>query len=187
MRRIIHTNRLALRPITLNDAPAFSRLAGEFEIARMTGSIPSPFPLLSAEIRTMMFSSAWRQGQEYSYAITMDQTELMGVTSLFKRKISDGFELGYWIGRPFWGNGYMTEACAAIISAAEDDLGLDVITAGVFADNPGSIRVLQKLGFISTGQIDDYFSIARLQKAKSLGFVRRKYGQGLRREQRPAI
>ena len=174
MERVIKTDRLVLRPITLEDAPAFSKLAGDFDIAKMTGSIPSPFPVLSAEVRTMMFEAAWRQHTEYSYAISIDGGALMGELSLFKRKGESGFELGYWLGRPYWGHGYMTEACQALIETAENSLGLTHIKAGVFEDNPGSIRILEKLGFEGLGPEADYFSIARLCKAKSLGFIRRK-------------
>ncbi len=187
MERIINTDRLVLRPVTLGDAPDFSKLAGEYDIAKMTGSIPSPFPLLSAEIRTIMFEAAWRQHVEYSYAISIDGGEMMGELSLFKRKGEDGFELGYWLGRPFWGQGYMTEACQALIDVAENKLGLTQITAGVFEDNPGSIRILEKLGFEGLGSEADYFSIARLCKAKSLGFIRHKDADHLHTGSRAVI
>jgi RimJ/RimL family protein N-acetyltransferase len=60
--------------------------------------------------------------------------------------------LGYWIGRPYWGRGYATEAIGALTAhsfAAFPDA--DVIGAGVFADNPASRRVLEKLGFHNAG------------------------------------
>ena len=173
MQRTIKTDRLVLRPIMFDDAPALSRLGSDYDIASMTGSIPHPFPLISAEIRTMMFSAGWRQGTEYSYAISNGGGDLMGVASLFRRKDAEDLELGYWIGRPYWGAGYITEACQALIACAENTMGLKKILAGVFADNPGSMRVLEKLGFECTGPEKDYFSIARLGKAKSIGYIRR--------------
>lgn len=187
MERIIYTERLVLRPVKFEDAPALSRMAGDYHIARMTGSIPSPFPIISAEIRTMLFESAWRRGLEYSYAISVEGGELIGIVSLFRRSETSDFELGYWLGRPYWGNGYMTEACRALIDCAEDRLGVTTLTAGVFSDNPGSVRILEKLGFTNTGVIDQYFSIARLCKAESLNFIRRKGASLLRAEQAPRI
>lgn len=187
MKRTIKTERLVLRPITLGDAPEFARLAGDFDIAKMTGSIPSPFPVISAEIRTMMFEMAWRQGTEYSYAISKAGGDLMGELSLFRRKGAESFELGYWIGKPYWGHGYMTEACSALIACAEEHLGVTTLVAGVFSDNPGSVRILEKLGFTNTGVINQYFSIARLCKAESLNFIRRKGAALLREERAPLI
>lgn len=187
MKRTITTDRLVLRPITLSDAPEFARLAGDFDIAKMTGSIPSPFPVISAEIRTMMFEMAWRQGTEYSYAISLAGGELMGELSLFRRKDVEHFELGYWLGKPYWGKGFMTEACTALIACAENDLGIDTLFAGVFSDNPGSVRILEKLGFKNTGVVNQYFSIARLCKAESLNFIRRKGSALLRDAPSPLI
>lgn len=119
MRSIIETERLVLRPITLEDAPLFAKLGGEKDIARMTGSFPYPFPLISVEVKIMMLNAQRRRGVAYPYAITRDGGDIMGVTDLFRRDGSSPFELGYWIGKPFWGKGYMTEACAGIIREAE--------------------------------------------------------------------
>ena len=171
MRATLHTDRLLLRPVAFGDAPAISVLAGDYDIAKMTGSIPHPFPVISAEIRTMAFNAAWKNGNEYAYAITENGHNLMGIVSLFRRAQNFPFELGYWIGRPFWGNGYMTEACKALIREAQTSLSLTQIVAGVFFDNDVSVRVLEKLGFVFTGTGEDYFSIARLSHAKSLDFV----------------
>jgi RimJ/RimL family protein N-acetyltransferase len=171
MRDIIKTKRLLLRPITMADAEAMAQLAGDFDIARMTGSIPHPFPVLSAEIRVTLFEVGRRRGLQYAYAITQDGGALMGIISLFRPNTDADFEIGYWIGKPYWQKGYMTEACKAIIHEAKHSLGLTTITAGVFSDNPASIHILKKLGFVASGPDSYYFSISRLCKAKSLSFV----------------
>ncbi len=60
-------------------------------------------------------------------------------------------ELGYWIGVPFWGCGYMTEAARCLIAHAFGDLGYEVLTASARVSNPASRRVLEKWGFQWTG------------------------------------
>ena len=60
-------------------------------------------------------------------------------------------EIGYWLGVPFWGNGYATEAARALIDHAFGDLGHEVLHAGARVSNPASRRVLEKCGFQWTG------------------------------------
>ena len=59
--------------------------------------------------------------------------------------------LGYWLGKPFWGRGYMTEAASALIDAYFEQTKSNEIISGAFADNTGSQAVLGKLGFVRTG------------------------------------
>ncbi|MEP3653636.1 MAG: GNAT family N-acetyltransferase [Litorimonas sp.] len=172
MRDIIETNRLVLRQTEQRDAKAISVLGSDFDIARMTGSFPYPFPLLSAEFKIMTFHAAKRRGLAHPYAITLKgEDELIGITDLFKRGPDTLWEIGYWIGRPHWGHGYMTEACIALLNEADFSLGREDRVAGVFTDNPGSARVLEKLGFKPLGEPESYFSMARLKKAPSQDFV----------------
>ncbi len=174
MRDIIETERLTLRQTKLRDAAAFSKLVSDFDIARMTGSIAYPYPLLSAEFKIMTFHAAKRRGLAHPYAITLtDEDEMIGVADLFKRSADELWEIGYWIGQAFWGNGFMTEACRALLAEANATMGAEDRIAGVFTDNPGSARVLEKLGFEKSGKPDEYFSTARLSNAESQDFILR--------------
>lgn len=170
MRDRLETERLVLRQLTLDDAKALSHLGGDLDIARMTGSFPHPFPLLSAEFKIMHMQQLRRRGLAYPYAITENGGGLMGITDLFRRDENSAFELGYWIGKPYWGHGYMTESCQALITEAQKTLGVTRLVAGVYEDNPASQQVLFKLGFEHNGTEGMYFSMARLQKANSLSF-----------------
>ena len=60
-------------------------------------------------------------------------------------------ELGYWIGRPYWGLGFATEASRAVVEIAKT-IGHKKLVASHFTDNPASGKVLRKLGFQSTGK-----------------------------------
>ncbi len=168
MRDILNTKRLVLRQLELGDAPAISRLAGEYDIACMTGSFPHPFPLLSAEFKVMDLQQKKRRSLAYPYAITFDGGELMGMVDLFRRETDAALEIGYWLGKPYWRQGYITEAANAIIAESHKTLGADSLIAGVFSDNLASLRVLQKLGFELTGRAEMYFSMSRLEKVHSL-------------------
>ena len=76
---------------------------------------------------------------------------------LFRSAPEAVLEIGYWIGKPYWGQGLSTEAAKAIIKEARETLGIKALMAGAFADNPSSLRVLEKLGFKRTGEEDDVF------------------------------
>lgn len=168
MRNEIGTERLVLRQLALNDVAAFSKLADDYNISKMTGSLPHPFPLYSAEFKIMYLRQQKRRGLAYPYAITVNGGELIGVMDLFRSAPDTALEIGYWIGKPYWGQGLSTEAAKAIIQEAKDRLGVQALMAGVFADNPASLRVLEKLGFKTTGSEEMYFSIARMEKARSV-------------------
>ena len=168
MRDEIRTERLVLRQLTLDDAKAFSELADDYDIAKMTGSLPHPMPLYSAEFKIMYLHRQKQRGLAYPYAITRDGGELIGVMDLSRSAQDTVLEIGYWIGKPFWGQGLSTEAAKGIIQEARDTLGVSALVAGVFADNPASLRVLEKLGFQPTGHKEMYFCMARLKKVRSI-------------------
>lgn len=168
MRQEIGTERLVLRQLTLSDAKAFSELAGDYDIAKMTGSIPHPFPLFSAEFKIMYLRRQAQRGLAYPYAITRDGKDLIGVIDLFRGTPDAALEIGYWVGKPYWGKGLATEAAQAIINEAKNTLGVCALMAGAYADNPASLHVLEKLGFKPTGNEEMYFSMARLKKVRSI-------------------
>jgi len=160
---------LTLRPLRLNDAPAFAKHASDQDIARMTGSFPRYFPLISAEFRIMHMNAQKRRGLSFNYAITQTgQDQLIGVMDLFRPASDEILEIGYWTAKPFWGKGYATEAGRMILEAAQEHLGVKRIKASVYTDNPASLRVLEKLGFEKFGPIQPHFSMARLEKAPSI-------------------
>lgn len=93
-------------------------------------------------------------------------------------------ELGYWIARPHWGQGYATEAGAAVLEVAAA-LGHGEILASHFLDNPASARVLRKLGFEPTGVIQERWSCGRGAHAQTV-LYRRLLGQDRTPSQRAA-
>jgi RimJ/RimL family protein N-acetyltransferase len=74
-------------------------------------------------------------------------------------------EIGYWIARAHWGQGYATEAATAMRDWVSQTFGCRAIVAGHFADNDASGRVLVKCGFLYTGEVQSRFSLARGEDA----------------------
>lgn len=166
------TPRLILRELRLSDAPRFAELTSDNGVARMTASFPHPMPQISAEFFIMRFTERRRAGLAYPYAITtQSHDDIIGMMDIFKNGAGQ-WEIGYWLGRPSWGQGYATEAGAAILDLAQSVLSITEVHAGVYADNTGSERVLTKLGFAPTGEADNMFSMGRLQKAPGKRYIR---------------
>jgi len=102
--------------------------------------------------------------------MTENGDDLIGVMDVFRRRSDSAYELGYWVARDHWGKGYASEAAITVMNEVSSHLGISRFVAGVFADNPASMRVLEKIGFKKTGSEGGYFSMARLKHAESIGF-----------------
>jgi RimJ/RimL family protein N-acetyltransferase len=161
----LETRRLRLRPLVVADAQPMTPLADDPGVARMTTAIPHPFSAQVAEdfITRMQAADPARQR---AFAVERHDGVFMGVLGLHP---SDGLatELGYWLGRPFWGAGYMTEAVTAALAWARETWGRRALTSGHFADNVASSGVLVKSGFLYTGQVEPRFSLARGEAAQT--------------------
>ena len=152
------TPRLLLRPGWTEDAPALAKAIADETIVRNLSSAPWPFALRDAEA----FLAAPRDPVLPSLLIferTVSEPLLVGACGL-GRRASGNVELGYWVARPYWGRGFATEAGEALLGMARA-IGLRRLEASHFLDNPASGRVLEKLGFQSTGMIAARLSCAR--------------------------
>ena len=177
---------LTLRPIRLSDAERFSGYVTDMDVARMTRQFPRHFPLYSAEFRIMYMTSQKHRGLSYNYAITKTGDDgLIGAVELFRRSADDMFEIDYWIAKPFWGQGYATDAANMIIQAAKHHLGITRLKADVFADNPACLRVMEKLGFEKQGQVELSFSMARLEQTPSINLSLELTGERLSEPRSP--
>jgi len=148
---MLTTERLLLRNYTLADAPAMHRLIGAREVAQNTLRIPHPYPFEEAE-RWIASHDALRANGEHVFAVVIRATEdLAGTVGLHVKADHNHAELGYWIGVPYWGLGYATEAAGAVVRFGFESLSLNRIFACHFVRNPASGRVLRKLGMQHEG------------------------------------
>jgi RimJ/RimL family protein N-acetyltransferase len=152
------TERLLLRPGWAEDAPALAKAIADEAIVRNLALAPWPYGL--DEARTFLENTADPVLPSFLLLRrTAGEPELVGGAG-FGRSPGGGVEIGYWIARAHWGNGYALEAGRQLIEIART-LGLPRLEAGHFVDNPASGRVLEKLGFRSTGRTVPRHSCAR--------------------------
>lgn len=139
------TERLSLRCPDRRDIDAIVTVVGDWEVARRLARVPHPYGPADA-----MFFLEQVVANEWVWAITLRGSDtLIGAVGLTPED-AETAELGYWLSPKHWGHGYMTEAAGAVLSFGRDTLRLPRITSAYFAANPGSGRVLEKLGFVET-------------------------------------
>ena len=146
------TKRLLLRPFALADAPRVQQLARAREIADVTLHIPHPYEDGMAEAWIRTHQPSFRDGRSVSFAIVRRSDNLLcGAVSIGIDPDNSHAELGYWIGVPYWRQGYGTEAAQAMLRYGFEDLNLHRIYAHHFARNPASGRIMQKIGMTYEG------------------------------------
>jgi 8-oxo-dGTP diphosphatase len=145
------TGSLRLEPVGMEHAARVQQLASDPEV-QATTRLPEPYPPDGA--RQFITATTLRRaaGEEYAFAIVDDADGLVGMCGLSDIAREAGrAELGYWIGRPYWGRGYASAAVAQLVRTAFDALGLVELEAHALADNAASRRVLEKAGFTFVG------------------------------------
>jgi len=155
---VIRTARLTLRAPTTGDAPRIAGLCGDFEIPRMTTRMPWPYKLDDA-VGFVSRAAAQDRARENTFLIEDAVEGVVGCVGLFMTERLP--EIGYWVGRPYWGKGIATEASRAALAWSKSSWGKRAIVAGHFVDNPVSGTVLCKAGFLYTGEVAIRHSQAR--------------------------
>jgi RimJ/RimL family protein N-acetyltransferase len=158
---VIATERLVLRGPVRTDAEAVYRLASDINVAGMTSQVPHPYgPKDAEDFIEGVLSRDFDEAPEFAI-----EHRNFGVVGMLGFKPGERPELGYWLGRPYWSRGYMTEAVRAALKWAKRDWRKNVVVAGHFSDNPASGQVLCKSGFLYTGDVELRFSKARKAEA----------------------
>ena len=148
---VLETKRLVLRAPRLEDAKAIAVLANDRRIAENTARIPHPYRVADAEA---FIAGANCEGGESVFLITLKagarDGAVIGACGIAMPD-TQAPELGYWLGVPYWGEGYATEAVHAVIDYAFGAGDHTALHAGARVTNPASRRVLEKCGFQWTG------------------------------------
>ncbi|WP_096701692.1 bifunctional GNAT family N-acetyltransferase/(deoxy)nucleoside triphosphate pyrophosphohydrolase [Magnetospirillum sp. 15-1] len=140
------TARLRLRPVDGRDLDGLVALLGDWDVVRLTAAIPHPYSLDDAKAFVILQETRRAEGK--GVALAMERTvdgALVGVIG-FGLERDGSPELGYWVGKDFWGLGYATEAAHRLIRHLFDTLGFDRVWAHFHPDNTASQRVLEKVG-----------------------------------------
>ncbi len=147
-----YTDRLCLRPFMKHDAKEYARLANDPIVQEKDFGIDLPFLREHAAKKVEYFIDAWNKGTCHAFAIRHEaKNVLLGGTSLMVYRAHGLGELGYWLGQEHWGQGFATEAAAALIQFGFDVLKLDKISSQTLSSNQASAQVLQKVGMQQEG------------------------------------
>lgn len=145
---ILNTNRLILRPWEMADADSLYEYAKNPSVGPIAGWPPHKSVEESMDVIQNVFNGPECYAiclREDNVAIGAIELKLNGATDMTERE--DECELGYWIGEPFWGNGYVPEAAQEILRHGFEDLGMETIWCEYYEGNHKSQRVQEKVGF----------------------------------------
>jgi len=139
----ITTARLLLEPVRSDFAQGLFEHINDWEVMRWLASPPLPYSLADMHEWIARSNTERAAGRDADYAITVDGMPI-GVIGITGLKV--GPVLGYWLARPFWGRGFMSEAAAALLADVFGN-GQSFIASGILEGNAASLRIQHKLGF----------------------------------------
>ncbi len=140
---ILVTPRLTLRPPIALDADDIAHWLADWDVAKMLGQVPWPYALVDAENWLTTMNHPEKQ------IYTIHRQSLIGVAGFVGSGTARS--LGYWLGKPWHGHGFMHEALMCLFDRIFSEQGVERIEAGVISDNPVSLKLQQGLGFEITG------------------------------------
>jgi RimJ/RimL family protein N-acetyltransferase len=162
----IRTKRLVLRELDERDAKPISLLAGDWDIARMTARIPFPY--------SEPLAHQWMRGIEPNEFVRgVDLAGVLIGAVGYMPQADGSAEIGYWIGKPWWGRGFATEAARALVRYCFATARIGRLTCCHFVDNPASQRVIAKLGFQPIGPCTAWCE-ARQEEVAAIRYERRR-------------
>ena len=153
----METQRLLLRNFKADDASAIQELAGDVEIARNT-FVPHPYEAGMAKQFIEQSRVKTESGEWANFAIVLKDKDIL-IGSIGYKDIDNKHsraEFGYWIGKPYRGRGYATEAVEQLIHFGFNNIGLHRVYATPFGSNIASRRVLEKAGMKREGTLKDH-------------------------------
>ncbi|WP_417676017.1 GNAT family N-acetyltransferase [Pseudodonghicola sp.] len=155
---VIETERFTLRPLRRSDMGLIELYAGDVRVAKMTTSIPHPYPPGAAEAFVTRAMDPEAEAAVWAIDGTKSgEGELLGLINL-KQMDRNQSEVSYWVAPLFWNTGLASEAVEGLVAA--NPLKNAAMFASVFQDNPASARVLTHSGFAYLGDAET-FSVAR--------------------------
>jgi RimJ/RimL family protein N-acetyltransferase len=150
----IRTARLVLRPLREGDAEQLYALFGNWEVIRWLDAPPWPYSLDDA--RSFIKARKEPNPDFITSAIVLDGVLIGAIDAIIQPASAvqreRGYALGYWLGQPYWGRGYMSEAARGFIAQVFATIADDTIHSGALTENSASLRVQEKVGFRREGE-----------------------------------
>lgn len=150
---VIRTSRLVLRAPNPEDLDRCAVLLGDYEVAKMLSRVPYPYDLELGRQYLARSVKRWENiadADELGFHIDHEGDLIGGVG--FK-KLQETPEIGYWLGRPYWGKGFMSEALDAAIGWMFANTGHERLACEAMTENQASIKVMEKAGFRPVGEV----------------------------------
>ena len=170
----IDTERLLLRALTAEDTDDFFEVYSHVEVMRYWSSPPLPNrEAASNQINEIHDGFKNRQFLKWGIALRSNDKVIGSVTLFHPDFTHRRVEIGYALGRPYWGQGYMKETLTAVFNYAFDDLNFHRIEADVDPRNAASIRALERLGFQREGYLRERWHVnGEIQDAILFGLLK---------------
>ena len=152
-RPVIRTERLVLRAPCPEDLDRCAELLGDYEVAKMLSRVPYPSDLEQGRQYLARSVQRWEnvaEADELGFHVD-HEGKLIG--GLGFKKLQETPEIGYWLGRPYWGKGFMSEALRAAVGWVFENTGHERLACEAMPENPASIKVMEKAGFRAVGEV----------------------------------
>ena len=156
----LKTSRLVLRPFESTDIDRVAGLVNDEELLRNLRDFRWPYTRDDAQQWVERLPADWETGKSAVFAICLNgfaPPQLVGSIGLVFEQPSNRAEIGYWIGREYWGQGIATEASVSMLDFAFSELGLHRVYAECLTRNPASAAVLKKVGMTEEGLLRGHF------------------------------
>jgi RimJ/RimL family protein N-acetyltransferase len=151
----ITTPRLVLRPVQPEDGPALYALINNWNVVRWLARAPWPYTVDDMTWFIDKTATPKAATPDPIFALLVDGRTPIGCAECAGRRPDatpdEGTDLGFWIGEPYWGKGYMSETVSALIARAFSQPDVTLLRSGVFKGNDRSLRLHERLGFERTG------------------------------------
>jgi len=175
----LHTPRLTLGQIEVSDIPTITAYASNPNVSKMLRTMPYPYAEKDAIFWLNKARTEFKKETAYIFRIGLrDRGEFVGGVGLHLKKAHQKAVIGYWIGEPFWGKGYVTEALGAVLKFGFETLNLNKIQAVYKADNTQSGKVMIKNNMVKEGEmVDDMYQNGQFYTLIQYRLTKREYEQ----------
>ena len=158
----IETERLVLKKLVDADKERLVSLIGDFMVSKTLSNVPHPYTFDDADEWLKIVDN-----EEFNLNIFLNDGLIGGVGLTLAE--DDFYELGYWLGVEYWGQGYATESVMELLSYAKTNMPCEKFMANVFKENVASAKVLEKNGF-KRGEDIEVFSMSRQENVPSVNY-----------------
>ena len=158
----IETERLVLKKLVDTDRERLVSLIGDFMVSKTLSNVPYPYTLDDADEWLKIVDN-----EEFNLNIFLNDGLIGGVGLTLAE--DDFYELGYWLGVEYWGQGYATESVRGLLGYVKTNTPYEKFKANVYKENVASAKVLEKNGF-KRGEDIEVFSMSRQENVPSVNY-----------------